>query len=292
MIADQQGSNNRIYQSNGSGKQLIILLPLQAGILIYFLIHLHIFKVFKISYSISRTWIIRLRRGPIVLTQNTSGYELWYVRIAVHPQNAVNLAFTETSSLIYLVILPARWRKALWLILLLDRVRSIVISISRSWSLIPVRRSCLFFIRAGVPPKLTSTVGLFAVISSNTHSSYSWNQNGMRKRRSGISAIMSTGKPIAAMVCEMATVQETPRICRPMKRIILLRGTVLRGSWGERKRRSEFKYQNFFKIPLDSMEPHCDEISKTSDTVREEYSRIRRYIPQQQRKLRQTLLQA
>jgi hypothetical protein len=119
----------------------------------------------------------------------------------------------------------------------------------------------LFFIPPGVPPKLTSTAGLSAVSASRTPSSCSENHLGMQKVRKGIRAIMSTGKPIAAMVCEMATVQATPRIWRPMKRPIFLRGTVLRGSCGSRKRLSDTRYRTLANIPLASIEPHYTIIS-------------------------------
>lgn len=67
---------------------------------------------------------------------------------------------------------------------------------------------------------------------------------------------MRTGKPMAAIVCEMATVQATPRTCNPMYNQILRRGTALSGFFGSRKRFSEFRYQNLARMPLLSIEPH------------------------------------
>jgi hypothetical protein len=79
-----------------------------------------------------------------------------------------------------------------------------------------------------VPPNLISTVGLSAVSVSSTLNSCTENHFGIKNVRSGISAIISTGKPIAAIVCEMAIVHATPKIWSPMKRMVCLRGTVLR----------------------------------------------------------------
>ena len=75
----------------------------------------------------------------------------------------------------------------------------------------------------------------------------------------GMSAMMRTGKPIAAMVCEMATVQATPRIWMPMKSQIFFCETVLSGLSRWMKRCSDMRYMNFARMPLDSMEPHCEE---------------------------------
>jgi hypothetical protein len=121
------------------------------------------------------------------------------------------------------------------------------------------------FIIGGVPPKLTNTAGFVAVSASKTLSSCCVNHLGIRNVRSGISAIIKTGKPIAAMVCEMATVHATPRIWMPMKSHIFFWGTVLSGLSRWMKRCSDMRYINFARMPLDSMEPHYRNISVCSE---------------------------
>lgn len=68
--------------------------------------------------------------------------------------------------------------------------------------------------------------------------------------------MMRTGNPIAAMVCEIATVHATPKACMPMKSHIFLRATLLSGFERWMNRRSELRYQNFWRMPLFSIEPH------------------------------------
>ena len=58
---------------------------------------------------------------------------------------------------------------------------------------------------AGIPPRLARTILFVAVKSSSTWSSSNENHLGMAKILNGMSNMMSTGNPIAAMVCEMAT---------------------------------------------------------------------------------------
>jgi hypothetical protein len=80
---------------------------------------------------------------------------------------------------------------------------------------------------------------------------------GSSQTRSGMSAVMSTGKPIAAMVCEIATVAATATSWIVMNRTILRRGMSRRGLLWEMKRGSERRKRALLRMPLDSMDPHC-----------------------------------
>lgn len=81
--------------------------------------------------------------------------------------------------------------------------------------------------------------------------------------------MIRTGKPIAAMVWEMATVQATPSAWRPIYVHILLRDTVLSGCLGSTNRFSELRYQNLARIPLLSIEPHCYSVNANSNMQKE-----------------------
>lgn len=110
---------------------------------------------------------------------------------------------------------------------------------------------------SGAPPRLASTTVLSAVMASMARSSAPLNQRGKSTQRKGISAMISTGKPIAAMVCEMATHAATPRICQPMYRQIFRRRTPRSGSLRAIKRFSEKRKTSLCVMPLPSIEPHC-----------------------------------
>jgi hypothetical protein len=111
----------------------------------------------------------------------------------------------------------------------------------------------------GLPPKLARTTALVAVNSSIICSSSSENHLGTMNIRSGIRRMISTGKLMAARVCETATHDATPAICRAMKRKTLRRRTVSNLSPGWMKRCSDWRCLNLASMPLDSMEPHLSE---------------------------------
>jgi hypothetical protein len=182
-----------------------------------------------------------------------------------HPNLFPNIYATKPIYLtdlhtLYRAILPARCLFAL-LSLSLDVTLPRLCSIScpslcnSLASSSPPSRA--LFIRLGVPPKLTNTAGLSAVSASRTSSSAALNHLGSSQTRSGMSAVMSTGKPIAAMVCEMATVAATATSWIVINRRILRRGMSRRGLLREMKRGSERRKRALLRMPLDSMEPHC-----------------------------------
>lgn len=136
---------------------------------------------------------------------------------------------------------------------------------------------------AGLPPKLARTILFVAVNSSNICSSLRLNHLGTNKILNGMRMIISTGKPIAASVCDIATQAATTKNCIPIYSMILRLRTSKIGSSRCTKRRSACRKINFCRIPFDSIEPHCASLVRYWPQGRNFYQ----YVPQQQRILQQ-----
>lgn len=103
-------------------------------------------------------------------------------------------------------------------------------------------------------PMLTITPGALAVGESSTNSSSSENHRGPRKTRKGIRAMMMTGKPMAAIVWEMATIIAKTTHWIPINFMIEVRASWPRGSEGLSVRGSRKRKSVLETMPLSSTE--------------------------------------